>query len=239
MKRTVILSTNDNPDYLNYLPYVIKAWNKVGWGTVTFYTGEPDLLDVKIFNLVDNLVFAPEPSKKYRIETITQVARLFAHKLMLPGLLMTSDCDMIPISNYWNPSENEITCYGYDLTGRKQIPMCYIAASAETWQKLIPENSIQELLDKYPNALPEVKETNWEKWWSVDQEIITERILNRAPIYTVKYIDRGFTGSTAKGRVDRYDWNGTLNATGGKIDAHMPRPFNKEAAELILSMVKV
>jgi len=30
---------NDHPNYINYWPYVTKAWNKLGWNTLTFYLG--------------------------------------------------------------------------------------------------------------------------------------------------------------------------------------------------------
>jgi hypothetical protein len=146
MKKTVILSTNDNPDYLGYLPYVQEAWNKLGWNTLTFYLGGEELLTSD-----QNLIIRISPNTKYKDATMVQVARLFGH-LFTDGLIMTSDVDMMPMRNYWNPMVNDITCYGRDLTGGSQQPICYIAMDASKWKQIIPELQIDELLDKYPNV---------------------------------------------------------------------------------------
>lgn len=222
--RTVILSTNDNPDYFNYLPYVQKAWNKLGWNTLTFYSGQ-NALTSEIENENNKIIYL-HPIDGYRIETIVQVSRLFGFKFC-DGLVMTSDVDMMPLSNYWNPNESELTVYGYDLTGFSEFPICYISAPKEIWQQLIPEVSIKEFLDKYKNAVSE----DFYKWWGVDQQAITERILKYGN-YT--QVNRGKDGILAYGRIDRYDWNGTKNKIGEKIDAHLPRPFNQIESEYLL-----
>ncbi len=224
-KRTVILSSNDNGDYLNYLPYTQKAWNLLGWNTLTFYLG-----DKEIESTEENKVVKIFPSSLYRNETMVQVHRLLASKFV-KGLIMTGDVDMIPLANYWNPNADEITCYGYDLTGRKQYPICYIAMDAAKWDELIPEESIEELLAKYPNA----KDTDFYKWWCVDQEIMTERLQAKQIIS----IERGFTNGLAQGRIDRNQWETTINNSDVKIDAHMVRPFNQEQAERIMKFVQI
>lgn len=231
MKKTVILSSTNNPDYLNYLPYTQKAWNKLGWNTITFLVGVPN--DYQADEMNDYVYI--DWVLGYRQETISQVSRLIGYKFADKNdLVMTGDVDMIPIADYWNPEPDKITVYGHDLTGYNHYPICYIAMPVETWSKIIFEDTLIDLLDKYPQA----KSEDWEKWWQVDQDIITER-LNKSGMPIVS-IDRGkdnLTGFLAKGRIDRYDWNLTLNVE-NPIDAHMPRPFNKESAELILSLIK-
>ena len=44
MNKYVVISTNDNPDYYQYVPYVIKAWNKLGWKVITFLRGDKSKL---------------------------------------------------------------------------------------------------------------------------------------------------------------------------------------------------
>jgi hypothetical protein len=39
INKTIVISMNDHPNYINYWPYVTKAWNKLGWNTLTFYLG--------------------------------------------------------------------------------------------------------------------------------------------------------------------------------------------------------
>lgn len=240
MKKTVVLSTNDNPDYLNYLPYVQEAWNKLGWETLTFYLGMHPVKEI-CSNEMNKIVELPEYLYiKERSATVVQVIRLLAGHYVKEGLIMTGDVDMIPMANYWHPTIDNITVYGHDLTGRSQYPICYIAMSAERWREIIPEKSLTELLAKYPNA----KSDDFYKWWGVDQEIITDRINKDAycnPDGSAKLIliDRGFTNGLAKGRIDRADWERTINSPDQKIDCHCLRPFNKTETERIMKMISV
>lgn len=232
MKKTVILSSNNNPDYLNYLPYVVKAWNMLGWDTLTFLTEFAPMPDIPFnpdnqnsFVTLHGLGSVP------RKEMESQVVRLFCGRFIQDGLIMTGDVDMIPLANYWNPNPNEITVYGFDLTGRSQYPICYIAMSAEKWREAIPETSLQELLDKYPNS----KSDDFYKWWGVDQEIITDRLKSKP----ITFIDRGTTNGLAKGRIDRADWERTVTMDGVKIDAHCLRPFNLKETERIMKLIQI
>lgn len=227
MKKTVILSTNDHLDYINYLPHTIKAWNMLGWDTLTFYLGTLPMVSSE-----QNRIIYVNSIDGYKDCTVVQVIRLLAHRYV-DGLIMLGDVDMIPMSNYWKPNPDNITCYGIDLTGDNQIPMCYVAANADNWDKIIPEKDLIELLQKYPNA----KHPDFDKYWFVDQNILTERILHNGLPFD--RIDRGIVANLARGRVDRADWKRTINMPTEKIDAHMPRPFNLEQTERILKMVIV
>lgn len=164
----------------------------------------------------------------YRPETIAQCIRLLCGHYC-NGLLMTADSDMIPLSDYWHSNSNEITCYGYDLTDRTQIPMCYVAMDASKWRELFPEKTIVELLDKYPCA----KSNKWEDYWGTDQIILTERIMK----HRWTSIERGRTGDYAKGRIDRGNWEHTFSYPEPKIDAHMPHPFNLEQTERVMKLI--
>jgi hypothetical protein len=220
--KTAILSTDDNQDYLGYLPYVQVAWNLLGWNTLTFYIGDKDL-ESSEKNKIINL----DPIKGFRNATVLQVSRLFGAKYT-DGFIMTSDVDMMPLSDYWKPDLNSWTVYGEDLTDYKHYPICYIAAPNILWNQIIYEQSIQELLEKYKQS----KSHNFDEWWYVDQDIITERLRPQKPTS----INRGsIYHGIAKGRIDRIAWSQTLNIEEVKIDAHMPRPFNQKAAsDLIL-----
>lgn len=224
MKKTVILSTNDNESYFSYLNYTRRAWNFFGWDTLTFYLGSKEIVQDE-----KNKVVKLAQSKQFRPETLVQTSRLFGHKYC-DGLLMTSDVDMIPLSNYWHPSTGDITCYGHDLTHYQQIPICYIAMDSTQWNKIIPEDSLEDLLGKYPCAISD----DWMTWWTTDQAIITER-LNKV---SYKRIDRGFTKGLAKGRIDKVRWDETLLNSDIKVDCHLPRVFNKEQTESVFDLIK-
>ena len=221
--RTVVISTNDNENYLKYLPYIQKAWNKLGWNTLTFYLG-----DEKIVSDDQNKIVKIKKIEGVREATTVQVYRLLAHHFV-EGLIMTSDVDMMPLSNYWEPDNDKFTCYGKDLTFNIHYPICYIAAPHYLWQQLIPENSIEELIFKYP----QYKSEDFDKWWFTDQDIVTERLSD----FEINNIPRGFENGLAAGRKDRCRWSITKNSPSKKIDAHMPRPFNKIEAEDLLNNI--
>lgn len=225
LNRTVILSTNDNPDYLNYLPYTQKAWELLGWKTLTFYFGETPPESTDIHRIVD----ITNRMSKYKVETQVQVMRLLAAHYVDEGLIMTGDVDMIPLTDYWSPKIDAVTVYGHDLTGRAQYPICYIAMNATIWREIFPEKTLDQLLIDYPSAISD----DWYKWWQVDQEITTERLNNKVTCF----IDRGFDSGLAAGRIDRADWAGTFDKAGDKIDAHMPRPFDQHQAERCLRLI--
>ncbi len=241
MKRTVILSSNDNLDYLKYYPFVAWAWNQLGWETLLFYHGKHSVLLEEFtamngkFDTEKNNILVVGNIEGYRPETITQVSRLFGG-MCFPSseerMLMIGDADMIPTSDYWKPHPAKITTYGWDLTNQGHFPMCYIAACVDEWRRMMNidsvyislEHEIKKVLDRTPKAKSHI----WEEWWQVDQDIITEILLKerREDVY------RGTTGGLASNRADRYDWERTKDL--GFIDAHMPRPFNLEATKHVL-----
>lgn len=235
MNKYVVISTNDNPNYYQYVPYVIKAWNKLGWKVITFLRGDHNILN----HLIDgeNIFYFLEGKSKYRDETLVQVSRLFGSCLIENGLLMTSDGDMMPCSNYWHPKEDEITCYGHDTAGYGHYPICYISMSSNKWGDVMEcktgdnvLDKVETLLDKYPKA----SSKDWNQWWFVDQDIITEKLKQRTVNSMLRGMDSRFGLPT--GRIDRWDWSKTLNIE-NPIDAHMPRPFNMEAAITILNII--
>jgi len=221
--KTVILSSNSHKDYISYLPFVQKAWNLIGWNTLTFYLG-----DMEIESSDKNRIIKINSIEGYRDETVVQVSRLFGAKY-LDGMIMTSDVDMMPLSDYWHPEQDRWTAYGADLTGYKHFPICYICANKKLWNEVITENSIEEILLKEKNS----KSNDFNEWWYTDQEIITKRLFSQ----DVKSIDRGTNLGLAKGRIDRASWETTKLQEHQKVDAHMPRPFDKNEAEYLLNNI--
>lgn len=224
MKKIVILGTNNSPDYIQCYQYVVKSWNSLGWNTLTFHI---DVDGQSLPAIDDNIIIKINNETEYSNVLLSQVYRLLGHRYVSADIIMTSDIDMMPLSDYWKPSINEINCYGYDLTHFKHFPICYIAANQDLWNTLIPEKTVKELLDKYPCA----KSNKFDEYWYTDQHIITERIHN-CSIKTNR-IDRGFNRlGVAKGRIDRARLQQTLTYHEDiKIDAHLPRPFNQKFCE--------
>ena len=231
MNKYIVVSTNNNPDYMFYAPFIEKAWNKYGWSLAVVVTADVDEKDLKLVNPSSVVIRMPDiPS--IRKETIAQAGRLYAANHFEDGetLLMTSDMDLLPLSDYWHPDPNNITVYGHDLTWYSFYPMGYIAMTASNWRnymKLFGDTG-RELLrdanDKNFEAHNPLS-NDWETWWGFDWHMITTKLSPYKDRIT--FINRGqvqVAGNTlALGRVDRFNFDATLlncESTNTYIDCH-------------------
>jgi len=164
MKKYTVLSVNDNPQYLFYLPLTIWCWKKMGWNPITMFVGDAgkviNLLMNAGFNEISNLSQL-ERLPQYESAMIAQVSRLYASVTIgveKEDYLMTGDIDMLPLSDYWKPDFNKITCWGHDLAGFGHYPICYIGMTKEKWDQVMMLNGtdynsfIKRDLDNLPQA---------------------------------------------------------------------------------------
>lgn len=224
MNKYVILSVNDNPDYLFHVPLVCWAWRRLGWEPVVFYRGEPagivNVVSAFYFNgrkMSHNIIFLRKING-FEDETIVQCSRLYG-ACVLDGYLMTSDIDMLPLSDYWKPDTDKLTVWGRDLTDY-HYPICYIGMDSEKWKEVmhIDGDDYQYYMQRDLMEMPQAKSADKVKRWVTDQDLITERINNSAFVPT--RIDRGTDKRTGYpiGRIDRSNW--TLRHK-QYIDCHM------------------
>lgn len=181
--RTVIISHNNDPMYSFFEPIVVWAWKRFGWDC-----------------------------KCYVTETVieTQMIRLYAGEdFEADTLLMTSDIDILPLSDYWNPKSGEITCYGRNLSEEHQ-PICYVAIEAWQWLDLFGKKERMEWdIESYGDH------------WTADQDRLTLRLLRDDLINIPRNI--ASNSHLPIGRIDRYNWELTLQQT-ERIDSHLLRP---------------
>jgi hypothetical protein len=218
MQKIIVVSTNNNPDYYFYSPYILKAWNSYGWKVAVVITH-----DVDPANVVGDYIIQLPDITGLRTETQAQGGRLYAaNYLPVDSLVMTSDMDLLPLFDYWHPKEDEITVYGHDLTWRSFYPMGYICMTCAKWKEVmnLKFNTKDEFL-RDANETQIAFKPDWESWWNFDWDLITKRL---KPMHdSITFIDRGqinIAGATlAYGRVDRYNWEETQNQPAW-IDAH-------------------
>lgn len=202
--RTVILSTNNNPDYLFYVPFAEHAWNKIGWRMCLLITHDVERNKLRLNN-PETLVYKLPLIEGLRIETIAQTGRLYAANYIKDDvMLMTGDIDLLPLSDYWHPDETTITVYGHDLTDFTHYPMGYIAMTCKKWAMVMGlkgdtsselENDCKEIGLAYSDDMG--------KWWHHDWTLATKRIKPHFP----HFHNRGKRKGTdfAYGRIDRGD----------------------------------
>lgn len=216
MKRTVSIGVNSVPKYLYYIPLLRWAWKQFNWDTFIFHIGESNSFTRLIDRTCEGVTFPVRMLSQfnYPTETIAQMIRFYAYA-HTEDLIMTSDSDIIPLSDYWHPNNNEITCYGRDLSD-EHFPACYVAMSSAKWCKMMnghnspATNAMNfDLREFYPKA---------KNKWCVDQNILTHRLNSVEP---KTLINRGVDPKTGYpiGRIDRSAW--TLNHS-QFVDCHAP-----------------
>lgn len=226
MKKYVAISTDQNPKYLYFLPLTCWCWRRIGW--------EPLLMHViEGFNMLSDIeLLALSHSgditrwgifkNQYKTETLAQVSRLYisSNHGFEEDYIMTSDIDLLPLSNYWQPDFNNVTSWGRDLTDY-HYPMSYIGMMQSKWNEVMvtPWSSDVDLnvyinrdLDHY---IPKQKNV-----WTTDQQIITERLLEYGK-EKITHINRGTDKRTGYplGRIDRSNWRLDHPVY---VDCHLP-----------------
>jgi len=234
MKKHIVLSVNDNQDYLFYTPLCVWSWKQFGWDTILMYLGEETELTKLVFDT------AKVPARinisqveGYRNDTVTQISRLYASAVRQNGwlweddYLMTGDIDMLALSDYWKPNENAVTVYGHDLTGYGHFPICYIGAKASKWREFIRIDSgdYRGMIKRDLDTLQQAKSEDFYKYWFTDQDLITTRLKEYGQS-RIEFINRSqYANGYAFGRVDRGAWTMNHNQF---IDCHMLRDIFKK-----------
>ncbi len=215
MKRYVVLGVNENRVYQYYIPLVLWAWKKFDWNAVLFYAGDPGFLRVVLRDHMDVLSYCVSQQNGYSTATLSQVSRLYgACVTEHHSYMMTSDVDMLPLSgNIFHYEGHRILSIGRDLTDY-HYPICYIGGYNQNWRDLmdIDHNDFNALIRR------DIRHQN--NMWGLDQDILTEHILDFG-LSNVNHISRGTDQRTGYpiGRVDRSHW--TLDHK-VLIDAHLP-----------------
>lgn len=205
IKKYVVVSANNNPDYYFYASYVERAWNKYGWNLCVLITHDVNPLDLDLKNTDSIIVQLPDVAG-LRSATIAQCSRLYAaNYLPQDALIMISDMDLLPLSDYWKPNSQDITVFGRDLTDYTYIPMGYVAMLGSRWtEKMqLSMNTERDML-RDAAEFPDCYSDEWEKWWNHDWRVLTARLLPHRNEINFVTRGRGHSGF-AYGRVDRGD----------------------------------
>jgi hypothetical protein len=251
MEKYIILSVNDNPEYLFYTPLTVWAWRKLDWEPIIFFNGKRGPISGLIKSTFDKLhvdmtaemkflyslkVYDLDDLAGYESETITQISRLYGASCFagrnIAGVsedyyLMTGDIDMIPLSDYWKPDPNNLSVWGHDLTGYGHYPICYIGMPSDTWRKVMHLQEVKDwnyYIKRDLDSLPQARSHDRVKRWVTDQDLITERI-NKSGIPVDHYHRGTYKNGYARGRVDRSAWTLLHDHL---IDCHMLRGIYKD-----------
>jgi len=244
MKKYVVLSVNENPQYLFYMPIVIWAWRHFGWEPIIFSRqfapkSIPENCIWSTFGYIDKayslLLFHCNQHDGYKSETIAQVSRLYGACVVdQDSYLMTSDIDMLPLSDFWKPNMKNITVWGHDLCSFNHYPICYIGMPHDKWVQVmgLTDNDYDKLIKRDLDTQPQAKSTVNMNAWFTDQDLITAKI--KATQFEKDFVNRGtYQYGHALHRVDRGSWRLDHDRF---IDCHMLRDIYKNPKHFDMTM---
>lgn len=220
MRRIVVLATDSNPDYFFYVPIVEWVWNKFGWDVALFMTADTGGVTVKNHSTEVHVI---PKIDGVRPNTLAQTVRHFASNVLpKDAYIQTQDIDMLPLIP-WNPDVEKRTVWGWELTGKSFIPVCYTGMTGDKWYDLMGcTGNLKADMERELKANGRAYGKEWEEYWDTDWDISTKKILAKKDLF--EFIPRNLVNlakdQTAEGRIDRYDISATINQKW--IDFHCP-----------------
>ncbi len=238
-----VVSSNSNPEYLDFWPYVAKAWkNLIGLEPVLIYI---DKDSPPSWVHKHGRVFYLESIKDWDIVQQAQSIRFWTARL-IDSPFIISDMDMLPISrdyyigNAESSDESIIISYSSDIINYRwyrtnpQYPMCYLAGDPKSFIDVLDLND-----NNYIDFLYRLKRMNLRS--GTDQKFFYNQI-TRKRFDRIKHLERGWIEEKyAKGRLDKAIWPKNEYNIGEYIDCHLPRPYiaNKNICDILFNKLKI
>ena len=222
-----VVSSDSNPEYLDFWPYVAKAWKRIEIEPVLLYIDKQTPPDwVHQYGHVIYLESIPE----WSIAQQAQCIRFWAAKL-LDYPFIISDIDMLPISEKYYKNgvasigDKGIVSYSSDIikyrwyVNNPQYPMCYIAGDSKSFSDLLEMND-----NSHQDFLRRLMKMNIR--FGTDQKFFYNQSVKNKHI-AIKHLERGWIEEKyATGRLDKVIWPKTDYNADEYIDCHLPRPLS-------------
>lgn len=220
--KRVILSTNNNPNYIEFWPVVAPLWTAMGLRpTLALIANEDCIVDT---SLGDVIRFAPLPDIPEPLQA--QVIRLFLPSLFPDEGCLISDIDMLPISRAYflegadRCPDDGFLVYrdGAEGYGGLKFPMCYVAARGKIFSEIFQVSQAEEI----PEQIREWAARGY--GWNTDEVMLY--------ISATAWEKRGGKlvrlGHETTGRLDRGNWKMDISSISISeyIDCHCPRPYS-------------
>jgi len=222
-----VVSSDNNPEYLDFWKYVAKAWKRIGIQPVLIHIDKnPPPINVAECGKVIHLESIPE----WSISQQAQCIRFWAAKL-LDAPFIISDIDMLPISRdyYINGAkeigDSGIVSYSSDIIKYRwyrtnpQYPMCYLAGDTKSFISILELNDMD-----HKSFLRRLMSMNIR--FGTDQKFFYNQTLKNQKYY-IKHLSRGWLEEKyATKRLDKAIWPKTDYNADEYIDCHLPRPLS-------------
>lgn len=232
MKLTrVILSSNENPVYLEFWPLAAKGWKQlIGvQPTLVLITDDTVMVDE---SLGDVIRFKP-------IEGLSTVFQAQIIRLLLPVLFpdevcIVSDIDQVPCSrSYFCDSitrytDDKFIVYRevHSRRVKNEIPMCYVAAKGSVFSEIFGVKTMEDIRNKIAEwGATELPKYNWQ----TDQRVLYDYVTTWQH-YQSRVVRFGH--DWIMGRLHSYEWPAGRQKlqNGGYIDISTPKPYHVNKA---------
>jgi len=233
--KRVILSTNDDPKYIQFWPITARLWQAMGLQpTLALIADDTCPIDTSIGDVIR---FAPLPNISESLQA--QVIRLFLPAFFPDEGCLISDIDMLPISKDYfingaaDCPDNAFLVYrdlahGWDYP---RYPMCYIAAKGKVFASLFDIHQHKDIAEKI---------IEWAEWgfgWNTDELLLYD--------FLKQWENKGGNvvrlGHEVTWRIDRDFWPQSTEdlRISQYIDCHCARPYseNKEVIDQIVNAI--
>jgi hypothetical protein len=227
-----IMSSDDNPLYLDFWPIVAKAWKRLGIQPVLIYFGnkEVDRECGLVINQEPNMVNVPLATCWMRFWMAGQ----------MEGVSIITDIDMIPLSKWYFVDQIEdYPKHSYlhinpCIETYSRYPSCYHIASGEKYKQVLEMNNdfnssyIEMLSKNYDNSTCYIKGGN--NKWCFDEYYCTEKMQKNMDLVTLIDRPEGQSGH----RIDRTRWIYSEDklSKGYYFDSHSLRPYDQHKKEI-------
>ena len=229
-----IMSSDDNPMYLDFWPIVSELWYKK-------FDIQPMLVYFDDKSVDDIRKTAPYGSvlKKKIIQNIPLYVQCqwvrYYMACNLDSICVISDIDMLPLSKYY--FVDQIAGIGDDkyvhlnpcMDTYPNIPACYHVAHSDTFGLVLGEhNDFETSIIEVLRDCSGIDAAHADrKYWFVDEKYSTMRINQHADKSIFQFIKRD--GGQNGHRIDRPDWRFDLDKVRADwyYDCHSIRPYSQ------------
>ncbi len=173
----VLAACNENPLYIEFVPYFIKTWKKLYPDVDVKVILISHSIPLELMEYQSNLILF-EPIENISTAFISQYIRLLYPAILdySNGILIT-DIDIIPMNrtyytkNIENISDDKFIYLRNVLLNINQIAMCYNVALNVTWKEIFEINNIDDIINRIKSVYNSIEyiDGHGNTGWCTDQ----------------------------------------------------------------------
>lgn len=229
----VILSSNDNPDYLDFWPIVSEAWELMGVEPILIYTGSKSL------EFKGNIIYFNP--KGLDSAFVAQNIRILFPALLDNKNCIVSDIDNLPLSKKYfldsidSISDDSFIIYRPEACPPNMISMMWNAANSSTWKEIFKVDNIEDINKKLKRWYSNKYSIRGKAWYT--DQIKLRKYVNKFSKKNgarVKLLDDEILNFNRFNRNKLNEHYEIMKNNNDVIfsDFHMPRPY-KDYQEII------